>query len=230
MAATKKREFTPVEHAEIIRMAAENMTTAEIAKALNRHPDSVGNRMRLHGISRSVKRGGSVKKWTTEMDKIVRKYLHLETREKIGKRVGKSKSAVVAYIKRENIIGLSSNVPKPWTPDEDEFLREHVGTMTQTALGKELGRDPSSVSRRLDKLGIRPAVASPVTYLTPKKTKPVEVVPLTARPWLSRGPRECKYLYGERGAYMACCAPTWGQTGMCEDHAALCGGYKKEAA
>ena len=223
-----RREFTEAEDIQIRRMASEGQTTGQIAKARGRHIDSIGNRMRRYGIVK-VTAKAPPRKWTPEMEAIVRRYLHSETREQIGKRLGVSKASVISFVKRMDMIGLSPHVPKPWTEDEDTFLRDNVGSMSQADMGRELGRDSSSVSRRLDKLNIK-IVRLVTTYVAPKAVKPSQVIPLTARPWLTRTSRECKYLYGQRHAYLACCAPVWGDTGHCESHAALCGGYKKVMA
>lgn len=48
------------------------------------------------------------------------------------------------------------------------------------------------------------------------------VIPLTARPWLTRGRGECSYPYGPRGEIHSCCLPVWNDTGQCEHHYALC--------
>lgn len=48
------------------------------------------------------------------------------------------------------------------------------------------------------------------------------VIPLTARPWLSRQRGECAYPYGPRGQIHSCCKPVWSEGIYCESHAALC--------
>lgn len=228
---TTRTPYTQEDDALIRRMVEDKHTTKEIATELGRHPSSIGRQMDKLGVQRV--RRLPARKWTPEMDSIIRKFIHKENREKIANRIGGgiTKCAVISRIKRLGLTGIAPDVPRAWQPDEDEFLRENVGTMTQSDMGRELNRDPSSVSRRLTKLGIKPDHPVAPVYAVPKAKKAPEVVPLTARPWLTRdGSRECKYLYGERHAYLACCQPAWMDTGLCEAHAALCGGYKKVAA
>ncbi len=227
---TTRTPYTPEDDALIRRMVEDKHTTKEIATELNRHPSSVGRRMEKLGFQRV--RRLPARKWTPEMDSIIRKFIHRENREKIANRIGNgvTKCAVISRIKRLGLTGIAPDVPRAWQPDEDEFLRENVGAMTQSDMGRELNRDPSSVSRRLSKLGIKPDRPVAPVYAVPKAKKAPEVVPLTARPWLTRTSQECKYLYGERHAYLACCQPVWMETGLCEAHAALCGGYKRREA
>lgn len=47
------------------------------------------------------------------------------------------------------------------------------------------------------------------------------VIPLTARPWLTRERGECVYPYGPRGEIHSCCQPVWNETGYCENHYAV---------
>lgn len=224
---TARTPYTLEDDALIRRMAEDGCTTNEIAREMNRHPSSVGRRMDKLDLTRL--RRLKARKWTPEMDAILERYADKETREQIAKRIGMTKGAVIGRMRRLGLTGLSPMAPKPWTQYEDDYLRENVGKMTQADIGRELGRESSSISIRLKKLGLR-LDRAPTTYLTPRKAKAPEAVPLTARPWLTRTNRECKYLYGERHAYLACCAPVWMETGMCEHHAALCGGYRRVAA
>lgn len=219
--------WTEEQDAIIRKMRKDDASTRSIAEAL-------GGLNKTTVQRRIIKLGLAAPKmektiWTPALDAILARYADKESREQIGKRLGMTKGAVIGRMRRLGLTGLSPEAPKPWSEEEDAFLRENVGGMTQADMGRELNREASSISLRLKKLGLRIERTPPV-YLTPKKAKAVEVVPLTARPWLTRTNRECKYLYGERHAYLACCAPSWMETGYCESHAALCGGYKKVAA
>lgn len=176
----------------------------------------------------------AAKTWTPEMDAVLIKYLKLETREQIAIRLGKSKGAVTGRVDR---LGLAGTVvpgsAKKWSDEEVQFLRESLSSMTLTEMARQLGRGLSSVSKKMEALGIRPPrriQQSAQLYHLPKKSKPVIVAPDTARPWLTRLRGECKYPYGPRGAVMSCCAPEWMESGYCESHAALCGGYRRKAA
>lgn len=224
---THSYPWTDEQDAIIRRMRKDDASTRAIAEALGGlNKTTVQRRIGKLGLAApQVDRTH----WTPELDEVLAIYADKETREQIAKRVGMTKGAVIGRMRRLGLTGLSPMAPKPWTQYEDDYLRENVGKMTQADMGRELGRESSSISIRLKKLGLR-LDRAPTTYLTPKKAKAPEVVPLTARPWLTRTNRECKYLYGERHAYLACCAPVWMETGYCEAHAALCGGYRRVAA
>ena len=49
---------------------------------------------------------------------------------------------------------------KPWTPEEDEFLRRNCGKMIIPQMGLYLRRTPEGVRARLKKLGLKQSVAS----------------------------------------------------------------------
>lgn len=51
------------------------------------------------------------------------------------------------------------------------------------------------------------------------------IMPLTARPWLTRQPGECAFPFGERGSVMSCCAPT--EETYCPAHRKAMGGARK---
>lgn len=225
---SKRNVFTPEMDKEILRLRAIGTNRTDIANAIGMGRTATSNRIKSLGL---VKEAPRQLKWTPEMDAMIKRYINVLTRGEIAKKIGKgaTAAAVISRAARLNLQGVSPQAPQQWTQDEDLFLREHVGTMSQKEMGEELGRDPSSVSRRLDKLNLK-VERSVVTYIAPKAVKPSQVIPLTARPWLTRTSRECKYLYGHRHAYLACCEPVWGETGHCEEHAALCGGYKKVMA
>lgn len=224
---TKRNTFTPEIDAEILRLHATGMIRTDIAAAIGMGRTATSNRIKELGL---VKEAPRQLKWTPEMDATIRRYINVLTRGEIAKKIGQgaTASAVISRCARLGLRGVSPAAPQSWTADEDLFLREHVGSMSQKEMADEIGRDPSSVSRRLDKLGLKVERAV-VTYIAPK-AKPVEDLPLTARPWIEFRKGECKYPYGERGSYMACCAPVWKGGNYCESHSALCGGYKKVEA
>lgn len=230
---THSYPWTDDQDALIRKLHGENASTQAIADALGgMNRATVRRRIAKLGLKvPNIKRD---RKWTPEMDAILRRYIDTESRDKIAARLGMGMTAraVIGRSHRLNIQPRSSNVSRQWTDEEVNYLRANLDTMSMGAMGRKLDRSTSAVSLKLTALGIKPAqpVRPQVSYLTPKKTKATEVIPLTARPWLTRTNRECKYLYGERHAYLACCAPVWMETGHCETHAALCGGYRRVAA
>jgi len=224
---TKRNAFTPEIDAEILRLHATGMIRTDIAAAIGMGRTATSNQIKALGL---VKPAPQQRKWTSEMEAVVRRYIHTETREEIGKRLGVSKASVISFVKRMKMAGVSPDVPKPWTEEEDAFIRANVGRMTQREMAEEMGRVRSSVFRRVERLGLKTDRPAPVTYLAPRAKKKAKPMPLTARPWIEFEKGQCKFPYGERGSYMACCDPVWQDTGMCEEHAAECGGYKKVAA
>ena len=231
MTTPHKYPWTAEQDALIRKLHGENQSTRAISEALGGvNKTTVGRRIEKLGLSKtSTKRA---RKWTPEMDAIIRRYIGVEDREKIAARLNTTKSAVNGRVMRLNLNVRAPYVARQWTQEEIDYLRRNVDSMSMSQMGLELDRSRSAVLRKLEALGIRPAQptrAAPV-YVAPKARKEPQVIPLTARPWLTRdGSRECKYLYGERHAYLACCQPVWMETGFCETHAALCGGYKKVA-
>lgn len=223
--------WTDEQDAIIRRMRKDDASTRSIAEALGGlNKTTVQRRINKLGLAATTLK--RARKWTPDMDAIIRRYIGVEDRDKIAARLNTTKSAVNGRVKRLNLNIRAPYVARQWTQEEVSYLRENVDSMSMTQMGLELDRSTSAVSRKLEALGIRPErpVKGSATYLAPKKTKAPEIVPLTARPWLTRTNRECKYLYGERHAYLACCASVWMETGYCEAHAALCGGYRRVAA
>jgi hypothetical protein len=228
----KHHVWTPEEDAILMTMAKKDITERQASEMIGLARESVRRRMdKIGAPKRAVAR---LTKWTPEMDAILRRYIHTEKREDIGARLGMSKAAVISRAKRIGLGGKTApGTARPWDDEEITFMRENVSAMSMTQIGKELGRSISAVSRKLEALGIKPAVrVGPqfVVYHAPRKAKPVIEIPATARPWLTRLRGECKYPYGPRGAVMSCCAPEWMESGYCENHAALCGGYRRKAA
>lgn len=225
---SNRNVFTPEMDKEILRLRALGTNRTDIANAIGMGRTATSNRIKSLGL---VKEAPRQLKWTPEMDAMIKRYINVLTRGEIAKKIGKgaTAAAVISRCARLNLQGVSPQAPQPWTAEEDQYLRDRVGSLSQRDMAEELGRERSSVFRRLEKLGIKPERAV-VTYIAPKAVKPSQSIPLTARPWLTRTSRECKYLYGQRHAYLACCEPVWGDTGHCEAHAALCGGYKKVMA
>lgn len=208
------------------------LSYAKIAEAMGVKESQVAGQMK-----KMIDKGVVLKKaptWTPEMDEKLTRILSFLPFRRAAEEMGVTIGSVASRAAR---LGLKSlNNKTDWSPDRIEFLKANYETMTQREMGAELGFSESTISLRLKKMGLkspgmRRAAATP-SYITPRaaKVEPVEVIPDTARPWLTRLRGECSYPYGERHNIHSCCAPVWRGTGMCEAHAALCGGYVKVAA
>lgn len=46
------------------------------------------------------------------------------------------------------------NWGKPWSEDEEDFLKKHRHDMTSREIGEALGRSKTAVARRANKLGL----------------------------------------------------------------------------
>lgn len=231
MTTLRKYPWTAEQDALIRRMHGGNASTRAISEALGGvNKTTVGRRIEKLGLTKPTTR--RARKWTPEMDAILKRYVGVEDRTKIATRLNTTPSAINGRVSRLNLNVRAPYVARQWTQEEITYLRDNVDSMSMTQMGIELDRSTSAVSRKLEALGIKPTQpvkAAPV-YAVPKAKKAPEVVPMTARPWLTRTSQECKYLYGERQAYLACCQPVWMESGYCEAHASLCGGYKRKEA
>lgn len=66
----------------------------------------------------------------------------------------RTRSSINHRIRRLNLTSKRENARK-WKDEEDVFLQENYSNMTVRSLAEELGRSPSSVQYRLDKLCLR---------------------------------------------------------------------------
>lgn len=172
-------------------------------------------------------------KWTEDQGREVRERIGRgETINAVAAAMGLTYTQISGYMKRNKIKGKAPNGYAPWKAEDEEYLRQNAGTIPVAQIARDLDMDASTVFKKLVRMGLKPpGRVAPVT-IAPRKPKPVssEVVPITARPWLTRVRGECKFPFGPRGEVLSCCAPTWRKTSYCEDHAAICGGYEKSVA
>lgn len=230
--------FSAEEDATMKAMFFEGASHKTIGAALGRSKSAVGNRIIMLGLSEPQKIT-----WTPERTATLLKMIKTSTYDQIAKATGVSRNNVASKAGR---MGLKRpTLETSFTAEDQAYIMDNYQDMSMTDIAKELGRTTGWMSGKFKQLGIAPSgkrkvpvrtfvkpKAVATTYATPKNTMKTvtETPPDTARPWLTRLRGECTYPYGERGNIHSCCAPVWRGTGMCEDHAALCGGYQKVAA
>lgn len=225
----RKPPYTPKDDAEIRKGVANGETFSQIAARIGRSRNAVAGQARRMGLSLPA-----VVKWTPELIKEASAMMATHTYSDIGKRFGVSKNSVASMAKRYGFKGTFKKVDV-LDADEQQYMLDNYLTKSVRDIGAHLGRSGSTIAKRLKAMGLsqpRNRAQTVTVFAKPraKPVSPVEVIPDTARPWLTRLRGECSYPYGERGNIHSCCAPVWRGTGMCEDHAALCGGYHKVAA
>lgn len=215
-----------------LRLHKEGLSYLEIGAAMGKTKEQIAGQM-----TRFLKGGKRDKRpsvWTPERDAELKRRVVLSTYRETAKSMGITVGSVASRAAKLGLKPVKRD--HVWMEKDSQYLRDSYRTTTQREMAAFLGVHSSTISVRLKALGLKSPVIrgnrQPVTYLAPKaaKAEPSNVIPSTARPWLTRLRGECNYPYGERGDIHSCCAPVWRGTGMCEDHAALCGGYHKVAA
>lgn len=190
-------------------------------------------------IQRGIDNGAIImrsraKKWTPELDAVLREKYGKVSNAEIAKALGSTERAIRS---RANKIGLFTD-RRVWTSDDTQWLKDACADKSPSELAQESGWSQKQIYRMLKEHGLSLPVTTIRKPAKAKKEKAVpryspavesDIIPETARPWQTRVFGECVYPYGERGAVMSCCAPTWRGTSYCEAHAALCGGYRVAA-
>lgn len=226
---TVRKPYTQKDDATIIAGVKAGLSFSEIAAPLGRSRNAVAGQARRLGLSQPVE-----VKWTPERVKEASTMMATHSYTDIGLHFGVSKNSVASMAKRYGLKGTFKKVDV-LDADEQQYILENYLTKSARDIGAHLGRSGSTIIKRLKAMGLsqprhRPHTVTVFAKPRAKAVEPVEVIPDTARPWLTRLRGECKYPYGERHNIHSCCAPVWRGTGLCEDHAALCGGYHKVAA
>lgn len=208
----KRPSFVPrtitLDKVEAVRsLSSEGKTIREVS-ALTGLSDSAVRRTREKLGIRSDKRAPQpARKLTPDKERLM---LELWAQKvgptEIARRLDVSRSAVEAKANRLNL---------PRFGKELKTVRNfsHLHTPAARAKAAETRRNTIPKSR--------PQFSA--------KVVPVEVIPETARPWLTRLRGECSYPYGPRGQIHSCCKPVWRETTYCEGHAGLCFEQKKAA-
>jgi DNA-directed RNA polymerase specialized sigma24 family protein len=93
-----------------------------------------------------------------------------------------SRAAIQAEASR---LGLTHDVRRPWTPEEDEWLREHAGERSIHGMARHLGRSYASVQCRCKRLCLLMRVSS--GYNQGELAQAFGVDPSTVARWMRRG-------------------------------------------
>ena len=226
---SERKPYTQKDDEEIRKGVKAGLSFSQIAGPLGRSRNAVAGQARRLGLSQPA-----VVKWTPERIKEASAMMSTRTYSDIGAHFGVSKNSVASMAKRYGFKGTFKKVDV-LDADEQQYMLDNYLTKSVREIGAHLGRSGSTIAKRLKAMGLSQprSRAQTVTVFAKPRVKPapaVEVIPDTARPWLTRLRGECSYPYGERHNIHSCCAPVWRGTGMCETHAALCGGYHKVAA
>lgn len=149
---------------DYIRKHAGKMTHAEIARALGYHAGTVAKYARSMGLRG---RGSRRDPWTRQEDQKLRKLFRTIPRMDLAAALGKRTEVVR---QRTLELGLRTRVahvtPRVWSEKEDQYLREHVATMTRRAIAKRLKRTMTSVGGRIQTLNLSPRRRAPVVRWT----------------------------------------------------------------
>lgn len=224
----------------------------DVAAELNTTRASIDGLTARHGIKREkpVRRAYT---WHPERIEQLRKLkAEGKTDVEIGSVMGLHEKSVEKARRRFKIGSLRStgqNPSRQWSEAEvKQMLTLWNSGVKPLEIGKRMGRTRMQIEGKATRLGLaRVNVPKVVRPLSPKpegkkvvRLRPVagpkedlSVIPLTARPWLTRERGECNFPYGQRGNIHSCCAPVWNETTYCESHFALCHDmtkYNKRAA
>jgi hypothetical protein len=145
--------WTREEDEELMRLRAIGKTYAQCAEAIGRTLGGCESRWRtLH----SPKSRPAPAMWTPEEDAELAELWHVLPVEQISDHIGRSVKGIYRRAARLGLTSGESQGPKkPWTPEEDAVLKEHVGTMTFAEIGALLGRTDKSVKARALHLSLR---------------------------------------------------------------------------
>lgn len=186
--------------------------------------------------------GMNTRHWKAEEDaELVKKYATLTSIPNIARQMKKTDASVRA---RALKLGLIKRVEVMWPPEDEKELRNLWAVMGPAEISRRMSRSPTSIQNKARRLGLpskrdyyptqrKPAdrnyesVKEAIKSRVKPRPKPVaveaaEIIPLHARPWLTRKRGECAYPHGERGNIHSCCKPTFGATSWCEGHASVC--------
>lgn len=232
------------------------MHVEDVAKRLGTTRAAVEGLVAYHGIKRD-RPVFKAYKWTPERIAQLRQLREAnKTDEEIGQVMGMAAKTINrARRKFANDKGKPDYVPyKAWSDEEAaELVRLWtVLKLNPAEIARRMGRTRNQIESKSLRLRLPRNVALKIikkpaarsydtvaasnrarfgTTMKPRpKAGPKEdsnVIPLTARPWLTRERGECVYPYGARGNVYSCCQPVWGENNMCEAHFAACHDFSR---
>lgn len=251
MTGRPKAEHDEQEVNTLLSMWTKGVHISEVQKVLGRPLAAIKKMLAVHGPKERrapVRRAGPVESELAEQVRSLKD--DGKTDVQIGKVLGRNQSWVARVRRKYDIGSLSPVQPvnlKTWSEDEEaELKRLWPSGLSCFLIGQQIGRSEGQVGSKAKRMGLPPkgvpkvrkaadrtydtvaaaAKARAGTTMKPRpKAGPKEdsnVIPLTARPWLTRERGECSYPYGPRGEIHSCCLPVWNDTNQCESHYALC--------
>jgi len=132
------------------------------------------------------------------------------TASEIGQRMGKSRSAVLGIVHRMGLNrdpASAQKIPKVRTPRAPK------------APPKPRADHPLAIAGGDARHAMNPLGAHGF-HKPPKPIKADALTP-TAKPWVERGPRQCKWPFVVLDETFSCCAPVSGESPYCADHTAI---------
>ena len=122
----------------------QTMTVKEIAKNLNKNPNSISNAARKLGLVKQPH-----KNWTDEEIQFLKDHYIDMTSEEIGKKLHRTVHSINA---QRDVLGLIRNAA--WTDNEIEFLKSNFESMEHKEIGKILGRTTQAITAKCFELDL----------------------------------------------------------------------------
>jgi len=148
----KSNPFTEKEKVEIEKLAKEGSGPTKIGEKVGRSQSSISKYLKLMDIP--YKKAKSVKLFSLQ-EKATMKELAIKGKSptKIAKEISRTPQAVIAYLKRENIV---YTVERKNINDNEKLIiaQMHKANKTLTEIGNKLGRYPSVIQSYLKKSNV----------------------------------------------------------------------------
>lgn len=122
----------------------QTMTVKEIAKNLNKNPNSISNATRKLGLVKQPH-----KNWTDEEIQFLKDNYIEMTSEEISKKLNRTVHSINA---ERDVLGLIRNAA--WTDNEIEFLKSNFESMEHKEIGKILGRTTQAITAKCFELDL----------------------------------------------------------------------------
>lgn len=147
-----------------------------VAAQMGRTLSGVALRARALGIARPTRRGPT-RRWTEAEDRFLRDNVLTMSRRELARHLNRSVTTVQGRMQSKGIRKYHHVSPnRPWTPDEEAFLKKHVSSRTRPEMAEALGRTVVAIGRRLGRLGLG---ETKTYYLPPRPWTPSDDRKLT---------------------------------------------------